>query len=100
MYTPVRTAVVAVLIAVAGRNALALPPQDAAWTPLFDGRTLAGWVQRGGKANYHVEDGAIVGTTAAAQASRPTTGRSGGWRPTARTVPCWTTPPGRLPFPP
>jgi hypothetical protein len=33
------------------------------WTPLFDGRTLDGWVQRGGKARYHVEDGAIVGTS-------------------------------------
>lgn len=29
--------------------------------PLFDGKTLDGWVQRGGKAKYFVEDGAIVG---------------------------------------
>jgi len=35
------------------------------FAPLFDGRTLAGWVQRGGKAEYRVEDGCIVG------ASRP-----------------------------
>ena len=33
------------------------------WQPLFDGKTLNGWVQRGGKARYHVEDGTIVGTT-------------------------------------
>jgi hypothetical protein len=31
--------------------------------PLFDGKTLNGWVQRGGKAKYTVEDGMIVGET-------------------------------------
>lgn len=31
--------------------------------PNFDGKTLDGWVQRGGKASYVVEDGVIVGTT-------------------------------------
>jgi hypothetical protein len=31
--------------------------------PLFDGKTLDGWEVRGGFAKYHVEDGAIVGTT-------------------------------------
>lgn len=31
--------------------------------PIFDGKTLDGWVPRGGKATYAVEDGAIVGTT-------------------------------------
>lgn len=35
-----------------------------AWTPLFDGRTLAGWEQRNGSATYRVEEGAIVGRTA------------------------------------
>jgi len=33
--------------------------QDA--VPLFNGKDLDGWVQRGGKADYKVEDGAIVG---------------------------------------
>ncbi len=33
------------------------------WRPLFDGKTLDGWHVRGGTAAYHVEDGAIVGTT-------------------------------------
>ncbi len=33
------------------------------WTALFDGRTLDGWTQRGGKAIYQVEDGCIVGTS-------------------------------------
>ena len=34
------------------------------WTDLFDGHSLQGWVQLGGKATYTVEDGAIVGHTA------------------------------------
>ena len=33
------------------------------WVELFDGETLKGFRQLGGKAKYHVEDGAIVGTT-------------------------------------
>jgi hypothetical protein len=35
---------------------------DDAWTPLFNGKNLDGWVQRGGKAKYRVEDGQVVGT--------------------------------------
>ncbi|MEZ6014917.1 MAG: DUF1080 domain-containing protein [Planctomycetota bacterium] len=38
---------------------------EAAWTSLFDGQSLAGWTQRNGTAVYTVEDGAIVGRTAA-----------------------------------
>jgi len=34
-----------------------------AGTALFDGRTLAGWKQLGGAADYQVTDGAIVGST-------------------------------------
>jgi hypothetical protein len=30
---------------------------------LFDGKSLTGWVQRGGEALYSVEDGVIVGST-------------------------------------
>ena len=33
------------------------------WTPLFNGKDLDGWVKRGGKATYSVEDGCIVGTS-------------------------------------
>jgi Domain of Unknown Function (DUF1080) len=33
------------------------------WVPLFDGKTLDGWVQRNGTASYRVMDGAIVGRT-------------------------------------
>ncbi|MEZ6065734.1 MAG: DUF1080 domain-containing protein [Planctomycetaceae bacterium] len=33
------------------------------WIDLFDGQTLAGWVQKNGTATYAVEDGTIVGRT-------------------------------------
>lgn len=36
---------------------------DENWTPLFDGKTLDGWVKRGGDAPYRVKDDSIVGTT-------------------------------------
>jgi hypothetical protein len=36
---------------------------DASWKPLFDGKSLDGWVQRGGKAKYAVVDGQIVGSS-------------------------------------
>ena len=32
------------------------------WTNLFNGRDLAAWIQRGGKAIYTIEKGEIVGT--------------------------------------
>ena len=35
---------------------------DSTFRPLFDGKTLEGWTQHGGKAKYTVEDGVIVGT--------------------------------------
>ena len=34
---------------------------DEKWTSLFNGESLDGWIQRGGKAKYKVEDGCIVG---------------------------------------
>ena len=34
---------------------------NAQWEDLFDGKTLNGWVQRGGKAIYKVDNGTIVG---------------------------------------
>ena len=40
-------------------------PSDAAWIPLFDGRSLDGWVHLNGSHTYTVEEGAIVGRTAA-----------------------------------
>lgn len=37
---------------------------DDGWVDLFNGKDLAGWVQRGGAAKYAAEDGEIVGTVA------------------------------------
>lgn len=39
--------------------------QTAQWTSLFDGKTLKGWVQKGGKANYKIENGVIIGSSVA-----------------------------------
>ncbi len=44
-----------------GALVAAAAPTDGPWTPLFDGRSIEGWIQRGGKAAYRVEDGVIVG---------------------------------------
>ena len=33
------------------------------WKELFNGKTLRGWEQKGGKAKYRVEDGQIIGST-------------------------------------
>jgi len=37
--------------------------EEAKWIDLFNGKDLAGWVQKGGEAKYEVVDGAIVGTS-------------------------------------
>ncbi len=37
--------------------------EEAAWKPLFDGKTLEGWSVKSGYATYEVEDGAILGRT-------------------------------------
>lgn len=46
--------------------ALAGPPAAAeeGWRDLFDGETLDGWTKRNGRADFRVEDGAIIGTSA------------------------------------
>jgi hypothetical protein len=36
---------------------------DDGFKPLFDGKTLDGWTQRGGKAKYEVKDGVIEGSS-------------------------------------
>jgi hypothetical protein len=43
---------------------------DEAWTPLFDGKTLTGWEQHSGTAEYRVRDGTVIGKTV------PNTGNS------------------------
>ena len=47
-------------VAIASSSA---PAADAEWKPLFDGQSLAGWVQRGGKAKYTIDGEEIVGTS-------------------------------------
>jgi catechol 2,3-dioxygenase-like lactoylglutathione lyase family enzyme len=37
--------------------------ESGEWKPLFDGQSIEGWIQRGGKAKYRVEDGQIVGAS-------------------------------------
>ena len=49
------------LCAAAMLQTLTLPLNAQEWTPLFNGKNLKGWTQRGGKATYKVKDGAIVG---------------------------------------
>lgn len=36
---------------------------SAGWKPLFNGRDLDGWTQKGGKAKYRFEHGELIGTT-------------------------------------
>ena len=55
---------VVVILTIAALSGCAIGEKEGEkWQTLFDGKTLNGWVQRGGQAKYHVEDGAIVGTT-------------------------------------
>ncbi len=76
---PIRLLLTAAVIGTAGTGyAVAGAPENTAaplhtavtdkqtgetWEYLFDGKTLDGWVRRGGAAEYRVEDGAIVGST-------------------------------------
>lgn len=43
--------------------ALPLAAEEEGFKPLFDGKTLEGFTQKGGKAKYAVENGEIVGTS-------------------------------------
>lgn len=52
-----------VLLILSPAVARAGDPEDG-FEPLFDGKSLEGWVQHGGKATYSVEEGAIVGRSA------------------------------------
>ena len=40
-----------------------IDPAEAGWVNLCPGKDLDGWVQKGGKAKYRVEDGQIIGTS-------------------------------------
>jgi hypothetical protein len=54
---------VASLVLVAALLPPCLAGAEEGFVALFDGQATAGWVQRGGKAVYTVEDGALVGRT-------------------------------------
>ncbi|MCH8244056.1 MAG: DUF1080 domain-containing protein [Planctomycetes bacterium] len=51
-----------VLISVWAATAATVAAEDG-YVDLFNGKTLEGWVQKGGQAKYRVEDGTIVGQT-------------------------------------
>ncbi|MBI5770632.1 MAG: DUF1080 domain-containing protein [Verrucomicrobia bacterium] len=55
-----RLAAIAALVVASG-PARPLAAAEPKWTPLFDGKSLAGWKQLGGEARFVVRDGAIVG---------------------------------------
>ena len=60
MRTFLATAVMFALLASAGLPASAAETEGG-FVSLFNGRDLAGWVKRGGSAEYQVDDGCIVG---------------------------------------
>jgi hypothetical protein len=51
------------MLPIAPGPVLAAEADSAPWTRLFDGTSLNGWVQRGGKASYRVDNGEIVGAS-------------------------------------
>lgn len=55
--------IVLTLSALLAIGSAARAADEAGFVPLFDGKSLAGWEQHGGKAKYAVEDGMIVGTS-------------------------------------
>ena len=50
-------------LAFAGSALFAADKDTDGWVALFDGKTLNGWVQHGGKAKYVVEAGELVGSS-------------------------------------
>jgi hypothetical protein len=55
------SAIVALTFSLTGMTGAA----EDGFVPLFDGKTLTGWEQHSGKAEYRVEDGVIIGKTVA-----------------------------------
>jgi len=55
------TTLIATLVFATSLTAMAA---DDGWAPLFDGKTLDGWIQKNGIATYRVEGDTIVGKTA------------------------------------
>lgn len=63
--TPMKTVQSLLAVSIALVAASRMHAADDGFVPLFDGKTLEGWEQHSGKADYRVEDGAIVGRTVA-----------------------------------
>ena len=58
-----RARLLLVMILSATMVGIAARAEEPAWTALFDGASLDGWVQRGGAAKYRAENGEVVGTS-------------------------------------
>ena len=56
---------IAIISSIPAQSRAYAPPTDEqnGWVDLFNGEDLDNWVQRNGKAEYRIEDDAIVGTT-------------------------------------
>lgn len=65
MYSKYLSALFATVVFCAASTFSRADDGSAAWRSLFDGKTLDGWKVQSGFAPYKVENGAIVGTTAA-----------------------------------
>ena len=61
--THLRLLTVILTLPLPGLSAQESAPKAPPFVDLFDGKTLAGFEQKGGKAVYRVEDGCIVGST-------------------------------------
>lgn len=51
------------LLLLVGFLVMSLHAQDDGWTEMFNGKDLDGWKKLNGNAEYHVEDGAIIGVS-------------------------------------
>lgn len=51
------------LLCLAGSGCVSNQAASDGWTTLFNGKDFDGWEQHGGKAEYRVENGAVVGKT-------------------------------------
>jgi len=51
------------LFAIVTSGSLSYASDETGWVNLFNGKDLTGWIQKGGKANYKVENGEIIGSS-------------------------------------
>ncbi|WP_158847965.1 DUF1080 domain-containing protein [Algibacter sp. L1A34] len=61
--TTIYSKVLFIVLATVFLNCKETPKDNTPWQALFDGETLNGWHQLGGKATYAVRDQSIIGTT-------------------------------------